>query len=92
MKALIAMGCILMCGCTMYTVEKVSPDGSTTVVKIKSTRGFETPTLHYAREGQDAVFDFSAQSVDNNTDTIVAMFAPLIAGLVSGQIAPVKVN
>jgi PBP1b-binding outer membrane lipoprotein LpoB len=76
MKALILL--LLLSGCTMYSVEKVAPDGSSTVVHIKSTRSFETPNLHYAREGQDAVFDFSADSVDNNTAAYMGMIAQLM--------------
>jgi len=73
---------LLLSGCTMYTVEKVAPDGSSTVVRIKSTRSFETPSLHYAREGQDAVFDFSAANADNNTALMGAMMQLLQAMMI----------
>ena len=79
MKALLIL--LLVQGCTMYTVEKVAPDGSSTIVNIRSTRSFETPNLHYEREGQDAVFDFSAASVDNNTEAFMGVIAQLMAML-----------
>ena len=62
----------------MYTVEKVVPGGGSTVVKIKSTRSFETPNLHYEREGADAVFDFSAAGADNNTAAMVGVFSQML--------------
>ena len=78
MKTLTAILAILLSGCTMYTVEKVAPDGSSTSIYVKSTRSFETPNLHYEREGADAVFDFSADSVDNNTAAMMGMIAQLM--------------
>jgi len=79
MKTLIALLVIIfLSGCTMYSVEKVLPDGSSTNVYIKSTRSFEQPDLHYAREGSDAVFDFKAAGADNNTAAIMGAVTPMI--------------
>lgn len=64
----LAASAAMSAGCTTYSVEKTTPDGSSTLAHVKSTRSFETPNLHYARTGADAEFDFSAQSVDNNTE------------------------
>ena len=79
MKALLLIP--LLASCTMYTVEKTMPDGSSTVVRIKSTRSFETPDLEYTRTGQDATFSFSADSVDNNTAAMMGIMAQLMAML-----------
>ena len=76
---------LLLGGCTFYTVEKVSPDGSSTIVSVKSTRSFEQPNLAYTRTGQDATFDFKAAGADNNTAVIVSMFAPIIQGMMTGR-------
>ena len=64
----------VMAGCTTYSIEKVTPDGSSTVVHVKSTRDLEQPELHYERYGNDAVFDFKAAGVDNNSDAYLGMF------------------
>jgi len=81
MKRLIMILLLSLQACTMYTVEKVLPDGSSTIVHIKSTRSFETPSLHYEREGKDAVFDFSAQSVDNNTAALMGAMMQLMQAM-----------
>lgn len=60
--------------CTMYTVEKNLGDGISTTVKVRSTRDLEQPEVHYVREGEDARFDFTAASIDNNTDAFLGMF------------------
>lgn len=69
---------IMLGGCTMYTVEKEMGDGIKTTVKIRSTRDLEQPEVHYVRGAVDtedyAKFDFSAASVDNNTDAFMGMF------------------
>jgi hypothetical protein len=74
MKILLIGLMFIMSGCTTYSVQKQLPDGSYTNVDIKSTRSFETPALHYERVGEDAKFDFSAQSVDNNVDSYLGVF------------------
>lgn len=86
MKALLIVTLVFLTGCTLYSVERTAPDGSSIVVKVKSTRSFEQPDMSYARMGQDATFDFKAAGADNNTDAIVGMFAPLIQGLATGTI------
>ena len=90
MKALLILMVIFLSGCTMYSVEKQMPDGSFTNVHIKSTRSFETPTLHYQRTGQDAVFDFSAQSVDNNTDAFIGLFGGMLQMMQQMMAQPVQ--
>jgi len=71
MKALMIVLVILLSGCTKYVVEKTAIDGSTTVVRVSSTRDLEQPVVKYTRTGQDATFDFSAASVDNNTEVFM---------------------
>jgi hypothetical protein len=78
MKKLLLIAIMLLPSCTMYSVEKVMPDGSSTKVYIKSTRSFEQPNLHYARQGTDATFDFQAANADNNTAAIVGMLSPMV--------------
>ena len=73
MKSLIlVLTIIFMSGCTTYDVKRDS-EGIVSV-KVKSTRSFETPDLSYQRVGNDVSFDFSAQSVDNNTEAILGTF------------------
>jgi hypothetical protein len=73
MKAiLVATLIIFLSGCTTYDVKRDS-EGIVSV-KVKSTRSFEAPDLHYVREGSDVSFDFSAASVDNNTEAFTGMF------------------
>lgn len=86
MKTLLILTLIFLNGCTMYSVERTAPDGSSIVVNVKSTRSFEQPDLHYEREGQNAAFDFKAASVNDGTAEIIGMFAPLINGLATGTI------
>jgi len=82
MKALlIILLAILISSCTTYTVKReVDPTSGAvkTEVSVRSTRDLEQPEVHYAREGQDAVFDFKAASVDNNTDAILGMFGGMM--------------
>ena len=78
-KTLITLLAILfLSGCTMYSVEKVLPDGSSTKVYIKSTRSFEQPNLHYER-GDGTTFDFQAANADNNTDAFIGIFGGMMA-------------
>ena len=77
---------IFLSSCTMYSVEKTMPDGSSTIVKVKSSRSFEQPDMSYTRTGTDATFDFKAASVDDGTAEIISMFAPIIEGIMSGTI------
>ena len=77
MKALLVI-LFLLSGCTTYSVHKVAPGGIETTVKIASTRSFEQPDMHYSRTGNDAVLDFSAASVDNNTEAFVGMFSQMM--------------
>jgi hypothetical protein len=67
---------VLLSGCTIYTVEKIAADGSTTTVKVRSSREFQQPDLHYSRNGTDAEFDFKAQSATSDyTDMMTAMMS-----------------
>jgi len=77
---------LLLSGCTMYSVEKIAPDGSSTIVSVKSTRSFDQPDLRYTRTGADATFDFKAAGADNNSDAIIGLFAPILQGIVNGTI------
>jgi hypothetical protein len=77
MKALLIV-LFLLSGCTTYSVHKVSPDGVETTVKIASTRSFEQPDMHYERVGNDASLEFSAASVDNNTEAFMGMFSQMM--------------
>jgi len=77
MKKLLLIAIMLLPSCTMYSVEKVMPDGSSTKVYIKSTRSFEQPNLHYER-GDGTTFDFQAANADNNTTAIVGMLSPMV--------------
>ena len=80
MKTLsIALLILLLSSCTSYSIEKGVSNGEPfTNVRVKSTRDLEQPTLHYQRTGADATFDFSAASVDNNTDAFVGMFQGML--------------
>jgi len=71
---LIALLAFSVCSCTTYTIDKQNGDGTSTLVKVRSTRDLEQPEIHYAREGTDAEFDFKAAGVDNNTDAYLGMF------------------
>ena len=82
MKILLTIVAILfLSGCTTYSIEKSMPDGSSTVVHIKSTRSFEQPDLSYAREGSNATFDFKAANADNNTDAFMGAISPMLSGM-----------
>jgi hypothetical protein len=74
MKILIIAITILIfaTSCTTYDIRRDS-EGIISV-KVKSTRSFEAPDLHYERVGSDVAFDFQAQTVDNNTDAFLGMF------------------
>ena len=68
MKALFVILILVLSGCTKYVVEKDMGDGVYTKVSVSSTRDLEQPVVRYTRTGQDATFDFSAASVDSNTE------------------------
>ena len=77
MKALLlVLFIVLISGCTTYSIEKgVDENGNfRTKVDVSSTRDLEQPRVDYKREGADAEFHFSAASVDNNTESFMAMF------------------
>ena len=81
MKTLITILAIfLIQGCTTYGIQKGFDENGKpyTNVKIKSTRDIEEPEVHYERKGDDANFDFSASSVDNNTDSYMALFSGMM--------------
>jgi len=68
---------IFMSGCTTYSVKR---DGEGMVsVDVTSTRSFEQPNIYYNREGDDVEFQFSADSVDNNTDAFLGAFQGIMA-------------
>ena len=75
MKLLLIILVVLMAqGCRTYSVHKVAPDGSTIEIKVQSSADIEAPYIHYERVGNDAVFDFSAENVDSNTEDFMNMF------------------
>lgn len=80
---------IVMSGCTTYSIEKVSKDGTSTIVHVKSTRDMEQPTVDYVREGADAEFHFSAASVDNNSDMFASMMMQMLQMMQSMATPPV---
>lgn len=71
---LIILLATVLASCTTYSIEKQMGDGTSTIVHVKSTRDLEEPSVDYKREGADAEFHFSAASVDNNTESFMAMF------------------
>jgi hypothetical protein len=82
MKALLlVMTFALLAGCTQYTISKRMADGSTVDVKVVSSREFVSPEIHYKRVGDNAEFDFGAESV-----TTYDPSAEIISGILSGRI------
>jgi hypothetical protein len=82
MKALLlVMMFALLAGCTQYTISKRMADGSTVDVKVVSSREFVSPEIHYKRVGDNAEFDFGAESV-----TTYDPSAEIISGILSGRI------
>ena len=80
---------VLLGGCTTYEVQKGMVDCPTcTFVKVRSTREFETPNLHYQREGEDAVFDFSADSVTNAPSPLEAIGTVAISEMMKRYFPP----
>ena len=78
---LVAILIIFVSGCTQYTITKRMADGSTMDVKVISSREFTAPELHYKRVGENAEFDFGAESV-----TTYDPSAEIISGIISGRI------
>ena len=78
---LIIMLAVLLSSCTIYKVKSIAPDGKTVDVKVYSSREFQQPNLHYEREGNDAVFDFGAESV-----TTYDPYSAILQGILSGAI------
>ena len=80
---------VLLGGCTTYDVKKGMVGCPTcTHVKIRSSREFETPNLHYEREGEDAVFDFSADSVTNAPNPLESIGAAAINEMMKRYFPP----
>ena len=76
---LIAILITLLSACTTYSVKR---DGAGMVsVDVTSTRSFEQPNIYYAREGEDVEFQFSADSVDNNTDAFLGAFQGVMGAM-----------
>jgi hypothetical protein len=92
MKTLIiVLFAILLSSCTTYKVKKeIDPNTgiSSTEIKVKSTRDLEEPELHYERIGNDAVFDFSAASVDNNSEAFLNAFGSMMQILQAQPVTP----
>ena len=82
MKILISLlFVILLSSCTIYKVKSVAPDGKQIDVKVYSSREFQQPNLHYAREGNDAEFNFGAESA-----TTYDPYSKIIEGILMGTI------
>jgi hypothetical protein len=71
-------------GCTIYEVSRMAPDGSSLTVKVKSSRDFEQPQLHYARAPGTAEFDFGAESAVTRRSPIESSIAGVITS--GGQV------
>ena len=71
---------LTLVNCTSYSIEKgTDATGNLyTNVYVKSTRDLEQPVINYERKGVDAKFNFSAASVDNNTDAFIGMFTGMM--------------
>ena len=78
---LIILAASLLSGCTIYKVKSIAPDGKTVDVRVYSSREFAQPNLHYERQGNDAVFDFGAESA-----TTYDPYSKLIEGILTGTI------
>ena len=80
MKALLIILLLVLNSCTSYSIEKgTDATGNPyTNVYVKSTRDLEQPVINYERKDQEAKFNFSAASVDNNTDVFVGMFTGMM--------------
>jgi hypothetical protein len=77
MKTLIiAFLIISLSACTTYDIRRDS-EGIISV-KVKSTRSFEAPDLHYERIGSDVTFDFEAANADNNTEQIMGAMGSMV--------------
>ncbi|MBT8439843.1 MAG: hypothetical protein KJO91_08960 [Gammaproteobacteria bacterium] len=76
MKILFVAILLMLSGCTTYDVKRDS-EGIVSV-KVKSTRSFEAPDLHYKRDDNGVEFDFSAANADNNTDAILGAFGGMM--------------
>jgi hypothetical protein len=77
MKTLLVVLIILMAqGCRTYGIEKGVDDAGNPYVKvdISSSADIEAPYVHYVRKGDDVIFDFSAEKVDNNTESFTGLF------------------
>ena len=72
----------------MYTIEKKMPDGSSTIVKIKSTRNdMKKPSVSYTREGADVTFDFNAENIEGTTGPITnSLMNTVLQAWLSGKI------
>ncbi len=81
---MIVLLAIVLAGCTHYGVHRTTE--GVIDISVWSTRSFEQPDMSYTRTGKDATFDFKAAGVDNNTDAIVGMFAPIIQAILTGSI------
>ena len=51
---------VLLSGCTIYKVHSIP--GKETKVSVYSSRNFVAPDLNYERSGDDAKFNFGAES------------------------------
>lgn len=69
---------VLLTSCTTYTVKKEATDGSSTTVKVRSTRDLEQPEVDYIRKGTDAEFHFSAASANNSTEMFDSMMGMMM--------------
>ncbi len=88
---LIVLIAVALTSCTMYSIERTSPDGSTTIVKTKSMREFDNPEIHYTRNADgSATFDFGAVKTTNPTfDFLTGVIRGELEVMPNGMIVPV---
>ena len=77
---------LLLQGCTTYDIIR-KPDG-TVIVKVRSSRSFEAPDLHYKRTGNNAEFTFGAASVQDGTAAMIGMFGKIFDAILVGDLVP----
>ena len=79
--AMMVLIVLLATGCRTYGIEKGVDEAGNAYVKVNvtSSADIEAPTVHYLREGETVEFDFSADSVDSNTQDFLSIFQSTFA-------------
>jgi hypothetical protein len=95
MKTILIILIVLMAqGCRTYGIEKGTDEFGNPYVKVEvtSSADLEAPYVHYSREGDDIVFDFSAESVDNNTEAFMGAFTGMMGMMMEMMKAQMLMN